>query len=64
MALGTAYPFSVAGGTTMSPAELDAAGLNRADTHVDFMMDSAAMDIDGIQADGSLVPIFRHGDWA
>ena len=64
MALGTAYPFSVAGGTTMSPAELDAAGLNRADTHVDFMMGSAAMDIDGIQPDGSLVPIFRHGDWA
>lgn len=64
MALGSAYPFSIQGGTTMSPAELTANGINRADTHVDFMMGSAHMNIDGIRQDGTTVPIFRNGDWA
>lgn len=64
MALGSAYPFSVDGGTEMADTQLTAAGLNRADTHVDFMMGSAAMNIDGIRADGTRVPVFRNGDWA
>nr|WP_263849782.1 aminopeptidase [Lacticaseibacillus pantheris] len=38
--------------------------LNIADTHVDFMMGSAQMNIDGITHDGQRVPIFRNGDWA
>ncbi|WP_155286502.1 aminopeptidase [Lacticaseibacillus zhaodongensis] len=63
MAFGQAYPFSVAGGTTMTTAEQEHAGLNNADTHVDFMMGSAAMDIDGISKSGELIPIFRAGDW-
>ncbi|MFD1393286.1 aminopeptidase [Lacticaseibacillus jixianensis] len=64
MALGMAYPFSIEGGTALSPAELTARGLNVADTHVDFMMGSAKMNIDGIKKDGSIKPIFRNGDWA
>ncbi|WP_125704658.1 aminopeptidase [Lacticaseibacillus daqingensis] len=64
MALGQAYPFCVVNGTNMTPEELAAAGLNDADTHVDFMMGSADMNIDGITKDGKIVPIFRNGDWA
>lgn len=64
MALGMAYPFSLEGGTKLTPAELTARGLNVADTHVDFMMGSAQMAIDGIKKDGTVVPIFRNGDWA
>lgn len=64
LALGAAYPFSVAGGTEMTKDELAAAGLNSSQTHVDFMVGSAQMTIDGIQKDGSKVPIFRNGDWA
>ncbi len=64
MALGSAYPFSVKGGTSMDDAALTAHGLNRSDTHVDFMMGSAEMNIDGIKADGTVVPVFRNGDWA
>ncbi|OXT08567.1 aminopeptidase, partial [Lacticaseibacillus rhamnosus] len=41
-----------------------AAGLNQSPTHVDFMMGSAAMNIDGIKPDGTIIPIFRNGDWA
>lgn len=64
LALGSAYAFSVEGGTEMNEEELKAAGLNRSQTHVDFMIGSAAMNIDGIKADGTRVPIFRSGDWA
>lgn len=64
LALGSAYAFSVQGGTEMTDEELAAAGLNRSQTHVDFMVGSDKMDIDGIREDGSRVPIFRNGDWA
>ena len=64
LAIGAAYATSVQGGVVMTEAELDAAGLNRSDVHVDFMIGSNQMDIDGIREDGSRVPIFRKGDWA
>ncbi|KRM72419.1 aminopeptidase [Lacticaseibacillus brantae] len=64
MALGQAYPFSIEGGVDMTEEELIQAGLNRSETHVDFMMGSANMNIDGIKADGTVKPIFRNGDWA
>ncbi|MGX7352843.1 aminopeptidase [Enterococcus canis] len=64
LALGSAYAFSIQGGTEMTDEELAAAGLNRSQTHVDFMVGSDQMDIDGIREDGSRVPIFRKGDWA
>lgn len=64
LALGSAYAFSLIGGTEMSEEELKAAGLNRSTVHVDFMIGSKDMDVDGVRADGSTVPIFRNGDWA
>ncbi|WP_122645322.1 aminopeptidase [Enterococcus mediterraneensis] len=64
LALGSAYAFSIQGGTEMNEEELKEAGLNRSQTHVDFMVGSDQMDIDGIREDGSTVPIFRNGDWA
>ncbi|HGF7301449.1 TPA: aminopeptidase [Enterococcus hirae] len=64
LALGSAYAFSVEGGTEMTDEELVQAGLNRSQTHVDFMVGSDQMNIDGIREDGSTVPVFRNGDWA
>lgn len=64
MALGQAYPFSVKDGVAMANEQRAAAGLNQSPTHVDFMMGSAAMNIDGIKPDGTIIPIFRNGDWA
>ncbi|MGT2754784.1 aminopeptidase [Streptococcus ovis] len=64
LAIGAAYAFSIEGGTEMTQEELEAAGLNRSDVHVDFMIGSAQMDIDGIHEDGTVVPVFRNGDWA
>ncbi|HFI2431377.1 TPA: aminopeptidase [Streptococcus suis] len=64
LAIGQAYAFSIEGGTEMSQEELKEAGLNRSDVHVDFMIGSSKMNIDGIREDGTRVPIFRDGEWA
>jgi aminopeptidase len=48
----------------MSSEELKENGLNESITHVDFMIGSAEMDIDGITAAGKTEPIFRGGNWA
>lgn len=63
-ALGSAYAFCIEGGKTMSREELVQHGLNQSITHVDFMVGSEAMDIDGIFDDGSTEPVFRAGNWA
>jgi aminopeptidase len=64
LAIGNAYAFCIEGGKEMSKEELEHAGLNSSITHVDFMIGSAEMDIDGILADGTTEPIFRNGEWA
>lgn len=64
LAIGSGYAFNIEGGKKMSPEELAENGVNASITHVDFMIGSAVMDIDGIKADGTVVPIFRKGNWA
>ena len=64
LAIGSAYPTTIQGGTKMSQEELQANGMNTSTVHVDFMIGSNKMDIDGIKSDGTIVPIFRNGDWA
>ncbi|WP_273831672.1 aminopeptidase [Guptibacillus sedimenti] len=64
LAIGNAYSFCLEGGKTMSKEELEAAGANESVTHVDFMIGSAEMDIDGIKEDGTSEPVFRKGNWA
>lgn len=64
LAIGSAYAFCVENGTEMSQEELAKAGLNRSMTHVDFMIGSGDMQIDGITKDGERIPVFRNGNWA
>lgn len=64
LALGSAYAFSIEGGTEMTQEELAERGMNRSNVHVDFMIGSETMNIDGIRKDGTRMPIFRNGDWA
>ncbi len=64
LAIGSGYAFNIEGGKKMTPEELQAHGVNASITHNDFMIGSADMDIDGIQHDGTIVPVFRKGDWA
>ncbi len=64
LALGSAYAFCIEGGKEMSKEELEQNGLNTSHTHVDFMIGSADMNIDGVYEDGRREPIFRNGNWA
>jgi aminopeptidase len=50
-------------GTKLSNAELKARGGNSSLIHVDFMIGSAELEIDGELADGTIEPIFRAGNW-
>jgi len=64
IALGRAYADTLAGSADMSDEELSAAGANNSLIHVDFMIGSAEMDVDGIRADGVAEPVMRGGEWA
>lgn len=64
LALGAAYPFNVKNGTTLNTDERKKLGQNDSQIHVDFMIGSNDMDIDGITQDGKVIPVFRNGDWA
>jgi aminopeptidase len=64
LAIGMAFQFTLQGGEEMAMEDFQAAGGNHSITHVDFMIGSAQMDIDGVYADGSLEPLMRQGEWA
>ncbi|MFS0553991.1 aminopeptidase [Brevibacillus sp. 179-C9.3 HS] len=64
LAIGNAYSVNITGGADMSNEELASHGINISLTHVDFMIGSAEMNIDGETADGTREPLFRNGNWA
>ncbi|MDE2514641.1 MAG: aminopeptidase [Rhodospirillales bacterium] len=63
IALGQAYSKCFVGGDTMGEEELARRGANRSLIHIDWMIGSAAIDVDGIDADGASVPLMRKGEW-
>lgn len=63
-AIGSAYPICVEGGQTASQEELLKLGINTSIVHVDFMVGSNQLDIEGITADGKREAILRNGNWA
>jgi aminopeptidase len=64
VALGSAYKFTMNGGEAMGDAEFEAAGGNRSAVHVDFMIGSGLLDIDGLLENGASEPVMRRGEWA
>lgn len=64
IALGKGYKPSLENGEKMSDTEFMAAGGNISLTHIDFMIGSAEMNIDGILENGEKDPIMRNGEWA
>ncbi|TCS82121.1 aminopeptidase [Tepidibacillus fermentans] len=64
LAIGSAYSSCLENGTNLSKEELKKKGANQSITHVDFMIGSRNLDIDGETKDGKLEPIFRQGNWA
>lgn len=63
LAIGRAYPINLEGGTELSQEEQVARGLNYSATHIDFMIGSRQLDVDGITAAGEVVPLLRAGLW-
>lgn len=63
IAIGSAYRFNVRGGTEMSTEQFAEKGGNDSLTHVDWMIGSAQMDVDGVKADGSRAPVMRAGEF-
>ena len=64
VAYGTGFPFCVPGGMQMSRAELAAAGLNLSAVHTDVVIGGPGVDVDGVLADGTVVPLIRDDAWA
>lgn len=63
VAIGNSYRDTIVSGEDMTEEEFATAGGNKSLTHVDFMIGSDQLDIDGIKSDGSRVPVFRKGEW-
>lgn len=64
IALGQCYADCFINGTKLTPDEVAARGGNKSLIHIDWMIGSNHIDIDGITADGNKVPVMRKGEWA
>ena len=64
LALGSCYPINLQDGVSLSSEGLKARGGNTSLIHVDFMIGTADLEIDGVVGDGTVEPIFRRGNWA
>ncbi len=63
IALGQSYPTCMEGGTDLSAAQRKEAGLNQSAVHVDFVVGSPRVSVDGVTADGTEEPIIANGEW-
>ena len=64
VALGAGFKEVLPDGDDLTTSEAQKRGVNNSIIHVDFMVGSEDLAIDGIRADGSEAPIFRNGTWA
>ncbi|MCV3242789.1 aminopeptidase [Mesorhizobium sp. ZC-5] len=64
IALGQCYSTCFVNGGSLKPDEIAARGGNKSLIHIDWMIGSGKIDIDGVNKDGSTVPVMRGGEWA
>jgi len=64
IALGQCYSECFLDGKTISPDEVERRGGNKSFIHIDWMIGSGEIDVDGIGQDGSVTPVMRKGEWA
>jgi len=64
IALGQCYSKCFLDGASLSQDQIKAQGGNSSLIHIDWMIGSDKVDIDGIRADGSKAPVMRQGEWA
>ncbi len=63
IALGQCYSKCFVNGGELTPEEVAARGGNKSLIHIDWMIGSGEIDVDGINKDGSSVPVMRKGEW-
>ncbi|KQZ12647.1 peptidase M29 [Mesorhizobium sp. Root554] len=63
IALGQCYSKCFVNGASLSPDEIAARGGNKSFIHIDWMIGSGRIDIDGLHKDGRTVPLMRKGEW-
>jgi aminopeptidase len=64
IALGQCYAKCFIDGDKLTADEIAARGGNKSMIHIDWMIGSDRIDIDGVDADGGRTPVFRRGEWA
>ncbi|HZY67804.1 MAG TPA: aminopeptidase [Devosia sp.] len=64
IALGQCYSDCFIDGETITPEEVERRGGNKSVIHIDWMIGSDKIDIDGVGQDGSITPVMRKGEWA
>lgn len=64
IALGQCYSKCFRNGATLSAEDVTERGGNSSMIHVDWMIGSDEIDIDGIAQDGTVTAVFRNGEWA
>lgn len=63
IALGQCYSTCFQGGDTMDNDEVARRGGNSSAIHIDWMIGSDKIDIDGVSQSGETVPVMRKGAW-
>jgi aminopeptidase len=63
IALGQAYSTCLRNGDSLTPEQLASRGANESLIHVDWMIGSNRIDVDGISAEGDSMPVMRAGEW-
>jgi aminopeptidase len=63
IALGQAYSTCLKDGDSLTPEQLASRGANNSLIHVDWMIGSNRIDVDGISAAGDSEPVMRAGEW-
>ncbi|MCK0208637.1 aminopeptidase [Starkeya koreensis] len=64
IALGQSYSKCFINGGSLTPEELAARGANSSLIHIDWMIGSGEVDVDGITQSGEAEPVMRKGEWA
>jgi len=64
IALGQCYSKCFIDGASLTAEQIATKGGNSSLIHIDWMIGSGQVDIDGVKPDGSRVPVFRKGEWA
>src|SRR5207248_4923177 len=63
IALGQAYSECFVDRARLTKDDLASRGANQSLIHIDWMIGSSQVDVDGLTADGRAEPLMRGGDW-